>query len=245
MGPEKTRAEKLFSSSGVVPLGAFVLYHLWMASALLGSHASFDRQSAFLHEGAMGSVFTFLELVLVVLPLVFHAAYGIYLSLQRTTAHSYESDLMRSLERVTGVVILVFVIWHTWQTRVPTLNGAVIAPDYSSRLTEQLSTTSSGIPWTALAYLVGLAATAFHLVAGLNSACVTWSIPATFAGRARARVLFRAIGILFFAVSSATVLELATGTRFFPAEPPSSSGVCGSAAIVATPPPAPSSSASP
>ena len=233
MGPEKTRAEKLFSLSGVVPLGAFVLYHLWMASALLSSHASFDRQSAFLHEGAMGHVFTFLEVVLVVLPLVFHALYGIALSLGKAKEHAYESDLMRSLERVSGVVILAFVVWHALQTRVPTLTGSVIYPAYSTRLTEQLSTTTSGIPWTALAYLVGLAATMFHLVNGMNSFCVTWNI-------ARARMLFRAVGILFFAVSSFTVLELATGTRIFPAEPPSAAGVvCGSAAVPA-PPPVPS-----
>ena len=227
MGAEKTRAEKLFSLSGVVPLAAFVLYHLWMASALLSSHASFDQQSAFLHEGAMGAVFTFLEVVLVVLPLVVHAAYGIVLSLGKSKEHAYESDLMRSLERVTGVIVLAFVIWHAWQTRVPTLTGTLVSPGYSTQLTAQLSSTTWGIPWTAFAYLVALGATMFHLVNGLNSASVSWNIPVSFAGRARARILFRALGILFFVVGSATVVELATGTRFVPAPSPSSPGVCG------------------
>lgn len=230
---DRSRLERLFSLSGVVPLGAFVLLHLWAAAALLSSHAAYDRQLGWLHASpASAAIVTLLEVVLVLVPLVFHAGYGIVKSLSRPAedTHHYESDLMRSLERVTGVMVLAFVLWHVWQTRLPSLTGRLAVGSYSTSLVAQLSTTSAGIPWTAFGYLAGLAATMFHLVNGMSSFLLSRNATGSFAGRARLRLLVKALGILFFAVSSATVIELATGTRFVPAEQTVTTGSCGTAA---------------
>jgi succinate dehydrogenase/fumarate reductase cytochrome b subunit (b558 family) len=225
---ERTRLQKLFSLSGVVPLGAFLLLHLWTAAALLGSHAVYDRQVSFLHGAGLGV----LEVVLILGPLLFHAAYGMWIGLQRRPReHAYDSDLMLSLERVSGVIVLVFVVAHLWETRVPTWTGHLLVGSYSTKLVEQLSSLQGGIPWIALGYLVGMAATVFHLVNGLTSFSITWGLTKTPIAQRRARLFFRAAGLLFFVIGSATIIELATGTRFFLAERPSTAGVCGSAAL--------------
>lgn len=226
---DRTRAQKLFSLSGVVPLGAFLLLHLWTAAALLSSHAVYDRQVSFLHGGPVLGV---LEIVLILVPLLFHAGYGMWIGLQRPPAkHAYDSHLMLSLQRSTGALVLVFIVAHLWETRVQTWTGHLLVGGYSTRLVAQLSTLNGGIPWIALGYLVGIAATLFHLVNGMTSFCITWNLVKTAAAQHRARLLFRAVGILFFAVSAATVIELATGARFFAAEQPGSPGLCGSASL--------------
>ncbi len=96
---DRSRFQKLFSLSGVVPLGAFLLLHLWTAAALLTSNATYDRQIAFFH----GPIFAFLEIVLVLVPLLFHAGYGMVLAVTpRPEKHAYDSALMVSLERISA-----------------------------------------------------------------------------------------------------------------------------------------------
>lgn len=231
MGP-RTRLYKLFSLSGVVPLGAFLILHLWTAAALLSSHAVYDRQVSLLHGGPVLAV---LEVLLVLVPLLFHAGYGMGLALgARPEKHAYDSNLMLILERISGVIVLVFVAVHLWETRVQTWTGHLLVGSYSTKLVERLSSLSGGIPWVALGYLVGIAATVFHLVNGMTSFCVTWELTRTPAAQRRARRIFRGIGVLLFATAAGTVVELATGARFFAAERPDAAGVCGSAAAPQT-----------
>ena len=222
-----TGMRKMFSLSGVVPLGAFVLLHLWTTAALLTSQSTYERQVGALHGGPLMVV---LEVVLILVPLAFHGVYGTCLALQkRPTAHAYSSDLVLSLERISGLVVLLFVIAHLRATLLPAWSGHLVVGSYSTRLVEQLSTLDGGIPWTALGYLVGIAATVFHLAAGMTSFCITWGFAQGPRAEQRARLLFRLLGILLFAIAAATVITVATGTRFFGPETPPAAGLCGSA----------------
>ncbi|MDB4940595.1 MAG: Succinate dehydrogenase cytochrome b558 subunit [Labilithrix sp.] len=228
---DKTRLDRLFSLSGVLPLGVFVLLHVFFGATTLLASAH-DLLLGVLHRPGINGVMTFLEVVLVLLPLLFHAGYGIVRSLSRQSAgepHAYGNDLMRALERVSGVVVLAFVVWHVWQTRVPTLTGRLGPHGYATALTAQLSTTNAGIPWTAFGYLVGIAATLFHLVNGVPSFCATWNV-------SRSRQLpaiGKTVGIVLFGVSAMAVVQAATGGRFLPEKHSKTAEVCGSAAIPA------------
>ncbi len=241
MTAERTRWQKLFSLSGVVPLGAFLLLHLWTAAALLGSHAVYDRQVSFLHGGP---VLGFLEIVLVLVPLLFHALYGVWSALQprNATPHAYDSDLLFALERVSGVIVLVFVLAHLWETRVQTWTGGLLVGSYSTKLVADLSSLTFGVPWIALGYVLGIAATVFHLVNGLTSFSITWGYTPTLPSQRRARLVFRAIGVLLVLTGTATVVQLATGARFFaPPHGDVPAAACGPTASAA-PSPVPSAS---
>lgn len=238
--PRPTGMRKLFSISGVVPLGAFLLLHLWTTAALLTSNGTYERQVGVLHGG--GLVFA-LEVLLIIVPLAFHGLYGIVIALQRRPrAHGYESDVMLSLERISGLVVLLFVVAHLRATMVPAWSGQLVVGSYSSRLIEQLSTLDSGIPFTALGYLVGLAATVFHLVNGLGSFCITWGYVRGARAERRATLVFRGVGVALFVVGCATILTVATGARFFGPEAPTTPALCGSAATPAVNAPLPSAS---
>ncbi len=231
LAPPRSTARKLFSLSGVVPLGAFVLLHLWTTAALLTSQSTYERQVGVLHGGP---VTVALEVVLILLPLAFHGGYGTWLALQkRPKVHAYGTDLRLSLERISGLVVLLFVIAHLRATLVPAWSGELVVGSYSTRLVEQLSTLGWGIPWTALGYLIGLAATAFHLATGLTSFVTTWGYVRGPRAERRAQLFLRGLGIALFAIGAATIITVATGTRFFGPEAPSSAGLCGSAAVPA------------
>lgn len=230
-------AQRLHSLSGVVPLGAFLLFHLWISTSLGGARDVYDRQVGFLHGGP---VLGFLELVLVILPLLYHAVYGVMRSFQpRDPNHAYATDVMVTLQRASGIVVLVFVAAHVWEFRVQTWTHGLAVPSYSTKLVEHLSSTQAGVPFVALGYLVGIAASIFHLANGLSAFCTTWGYAPTFAARQRQRIFFRVLGILLFALSAALVVQLATGTRFFPIEEPRSATTpaCGPSAVSPPPPP--------
>jgi succinate dehydrogenase / fumarate reductase cytochrome b subunit len=237
--PGEDRLRRLHSLTGVVPLGAFLLLHLWTSSALLGSRAAYDRQVGALHGSA---VLTALEIVLVLVPLAYHAGYGVWRSLQPREAHAYDSDLMHTLERASGVLVLVFLGAHFYELRWQTLIGGLQVSSYSTKLVEHLSWTTGGVPFIALGYLLGIAATIFHLVNGMTSFCITWGYTATELAQRRARLLFRALGVVFFLVGAATVIQLASGIRFFHSAEQPSSAACGSAVVEAEAPPRAASS---
>ncbi len=226
---------KLHSLSGVVPLGAFLLFHLWITASLGSSREIYDRQVGFLHGGP---VLGFLEVVLVIVPLLFHGAYGVIRSFQpRDPDHGYTTDVMVTLQRASGMVVLIFVAAHVWEFRVQTWTHGLAVSSYSTTLVEHLSSTEAGVPFIALGYLVGCAASIFHLASGMSSFCTTWGFARTFAARQRLRLLFRVIGILLFALSAALVIQAATGSRFLPAEDTGAPLACGSSvASTALPP---------
>jgi succinate dehydrogenase / fumarate reductase, cytochrome b subunit len=223
---QPSRLRRLFSLSGVVPLGVFLVLHLWTGAALLSSHATYDRQAAALHGGPIVGA---LEVLLVIVPLAFHALYGAWLAFQpRPPVHTYPSALMLSLERVSGLVVLLFVVAHLRATLVPAWSGHLLVGSYSTRLVEDLSSTEAGVPWTALGYLVGLAATVFHLTAGVTSFGIGWGLVRGAAAERRTRLFARGAGIALFSIGAATVVALATGTRFLGAEEAPAPGPCGS-----------------
>lgn len=231
-------AKKLHSLSGVVPLGAFLVLHLWVTASVVGSRAVYDRQTGFLHSGLLG----ILE-PLVILPLFFHGIYGIIRVLgPRDPDHAYGTDRMASLQRASGIVVLAFVSLHLWEFRAQTWMGGFGVSAYSTKLVEDLSSTQYSVPWIALGYLLGTAGSVFHLANGMTSFCTTWGYTPTAEAQRRTRGVFLVAGFLLFALSAAMVVQLATGSRLFPASEPTASGFeCGSAAT----PPAPPSHAIP
>lgn len=211
-----TGLKKLHSLSGVIPLGAFLVLHIWVTASIVGSRAVYDRQVGLLHSGVLGVLEP-----LVIAPLFFHAIYGVVRMLgPRDTEHAYDTDVLATLQRASGLVVLAFVSLHLWEFRAQTWMHGLAESSYSTKLVEDLSSTKYGVPWISLGYVVGLAGSVFHLVNGMGSFCTTWGYTRTQAAQKAARVVFRVSGVLLFALSSALVVQLATGSRLFPASEP-------------------------
>ncbi|AKU97166.1 Succinate dehydrogenase cytochrome b558 subunit [Labilithrix luteola] len=204
---------KLHSLSGVIPVGLFLVEHLWTNSAILGGQASFDHAVAkiqdmpFLPAIEIGGIF---------LPLAFHAIYGVRLALQgkpNPGSYPFTRNWLYVLQRVSGIVIFAFVAAHLWEFRIQKWLFGMSTSSFYPTLTAHMSWTWAGVPWIALGYLLGIAASLFHLANGLVGFCMSWGITSSRKAQKRVGLAFGALGGALFLLSAVTVVELATGSR--------------------------------
>ncbi|HEY4013317.1 MAG TPA: hypothetical protein VGM06_08260 [Polyangiaceae bacterium] len=157
---------RLFSWSGVAPLGAFLLVHLAVNVAALRGETAFARA---VHVVAGLPVLWLIEMFVVLAPLFFHGGVGLYLAVTRTplTGHSPYPESLRAAVRITGVVALAFVAMHLPELRFRVRGVHLGAGELETLLAADLSSVSHGVPWRGAAYLVGTACVTFHFAAGL------------------------------------------------------------------------------
>jgi succinate dehydrogenase/fumarate reductase cytochrome b subunit (b558 family) len=205
---------KVFSLTGVVPIGCFLVMHLWSYSSALNGRHAFESSALNASHSAYRWV---LEALLVWLPLLFHASYGIAISFEarpNTRAYPYARNWSYVLQRVTGVVVLLFIGYHAYQVPIQVALGNLDSSDVFSEMCASLSSTvSGGIPAVAVGYLVGIAATCYHFANGLTNFCFSWGI--TTSRRASRRVAGSAglVAIALFALGASSVIYFATGSR--------------------------------
>jgi len=212
---------RLHSLSGVLPVGCFLVLHLWgNAAALRGRDAFFAQK----WEAANAPYWVVLEVVLIALPLSYHALYGLVLALKtRSNVMKYSggSNWAYTFQRLTGLLTLVFIVYHVWHVRWPVLMGRKDARDVFLVLCEELSrATASGLPIIALLYLLGLAAAVYHFATGLTSFCATWGLSRSRAASRRFATIFGILGVLLFALGANTIIYFATGSRLVLSPPP-------------------------
>jgi succinate dehydrogenase / fumarate reductase, cytochrome b subunit len=159
---------RLHSLLGVIPIGIFLMQHLVVNHFATGGAESFNRASDFMGSLPFKIV---LETVIIYLPILFHAIYGLYIAFtakNNTTKFGYFRNWMFMLQRISGVITLIFITWHVWQTRVAAAFGAHVNFDM---MNEILSS-----PFMFGFYLIGVISTIFHFANGLWSFLVSWGI---------------------------------------------------------------------
>jgi succinate dehydrogenase / fumarate reductase cytochrome b subunit len=90
--------------------------------------------------------------------------------LQKNNAgkYGYFRNWMFLLQRVSGVITLIFITWHVWQTRVAAAFGAHVNYDMMADILSS--------PFMFGFYLIGVISTIFHFANGLWSFFVSWGI---------------------------------------------------------------------
>ena len=219
---------KLHSLSGVVPVGAFLVEHLWTNASALRGQQSFD--DAVDHIQQIPAL-PLVELVTIVLPLLFHAGYGVVLlreSKPNVAEYPLGKNWLYVAQRITGVVTLAFVLWHLWEIRVQKWLFGLSSHGFFPLLTSHLSGTWLGVPWLALVYTLGVAAAVFHFANGLWGFAASWGLVTTRASMARVRIAGAALGVLLLLLGESTVLYFATGTTPFGEPTTTQPAPCGS-----------------
>lgn len=204
---------KLHSLSGVVPIGLYLVFHLWTNARALQGQVVYDRAVT---EIAHLPYLLAIEIVGIYIPLLFHALYGIKLAFEsrpNVGRYPYSRNWMYTLQRVSGLVAFAFIAWHVWQFRIQVALGHMDKADFFPTLCSSLSSTRAGIPVVALVYLVGIAATVFHFANGLYGFCFSWGITVSRRATRIASALFGIAGIVLFVISANTVIYFATGSR--------------------------------
>src|SRR4051812_6814110 len=107
----------------MVPLGIFLVLHLFTNARAIVSEASY--QSA-VHDLSSLPYLLFIETFGVMLPLLFHGVYGVVLSFEgRPNVGKYPQNRnwMYLAQRVTGLLAFAFIAWHLSQFWIPKLTG--------------------------------------------------------------------------------------------------------------------------
>lgn len=160
---------RLHSLLGVLPIGLFVVQHLIVNHFAVYGEESFNKAANFMAD--LPFVLA-LEIFVIYLPILFHAILGVYIVfVTRNNPKSYNffRNWMFLLQRVTGIITLIFIAWHVWETRVQVGMG-------TEELNYSLMENILMNPVMFWFYIVGVISTVFHLANGLWSFAVTWGI---------------------------------------------------------------------
>jgi succinate dehydrogenase/fumarate reductase cytochrome b subunit (b558 family) len=206
------RWTRLHAISGVVPLGAFLVLHLWVQSHAVRGPREYERV---LREAASLPGVSVLEVVGIYAPLLFHAAYGIFSWMRADTAPARAprpTSWSRPLQRATGLVTATFVSYHLFELPIARLAGRLARSDFFSTLADRLSsTTSLGVPIAATFYLFGLGAASYHLANGFMGFLLDFELVRQPSRRA-ASVACTILGTVVFLIGARTIVYFATGS---------------------------------
>ncbi|CAH0346293.1 succinate dehydrogenase cytochrome b558 subunit [Bacillus sp. CECT 9360] len=159
---------RLHSLLGVIPVGLFLIQHLFVNSFATRGEEAFNSASDFM-GGLPARIW--LEIFIIYLPLAYHAIYGVYIAFtakNNVGRYGYFRNWMFMLQRVTGIITFIFVVWHVWETRVQAAFGAHV--DFN--MMESILSS----PFMLAFYIIGVISTTFHFANGLWSFAVSWGI---------------------------------------------------------------------
>lgn len=198
-----------------MPVGAYLVFHLWTNAKAMQGRQVFE---AAVTEVDRLPYLAILEIGAIAVPLLFHAVLGVIIALEaRPNPGRYPTarNTAYLLQRVTGVLVLAFLVLHVAHLRLPVALGTLEKADLFPTLCDLMSTTAGpGIPVYALLYLLGTAAAVYHLTVGLHGFCFSWGITLSRRANHVAAGVFGVLGLVLFALGANTIIYYATGSRF-------------------------------
>lgn len=193
---------RLHSLSGVIPIGFFLIEHMFTNSMAFMGPEKFNEHVKWLHALPYLPV---LEFGFIFIPLLFHGIYGLYIARtgrSNSAAYPYMDNWRYTLQRLTGYIAFVFIIAHLAHFRFAWLFGGTeyVNNPNPFELTRQGFIGMAGIPAIAISvtYLIATAAAVFHFCNGLATFCITWGITVGDTARRRVSAGFALLGIVMF-----------------------------------------------
>jgi succinate dehydrogenase/fumarate reductase cytochrome b subunit (b558 family) len=205
---------KLHSLSGVLPVGAFMCFHLWENSRALQGQQQFDEAVAGINHMPFLPV---LEWGLILGPLFFHALYGVKLALEskpNVGGYTYSRNWMYTLQRVAGLVAFAFILFHLYEYWGQKLTGKLAPEQFYPALCQNMSYAVGPVPVVGLIYAVGISACVFHFANGLWGFCFSWGVTVSRRSQQLAATVFGVLGLAVLVLGLTTVAYFATGSRF-------------------------------
>lgn len=204
---------RLHSLTGIIPVGAFLFEHILISnSTAIGQNgpAAYARQVSFLAN--LPLVF-FLELFGIWLPIAYHALYGFYIWYRgdgNTTSYPWSGNWMYTLQRWTGGIAFIYIVWHVYTMRFLGVDLHEIPGASFGKVQREVFQTP-----LFLFYIVGLIAASWHFAYGIWLFCAKWGI--VVGDKAQKRLL--ALCLAFFFVLSAAGLASLTSFRSHSLQP--------------------------
>ncbi|MEM7577430.1 MAG: hypothetical protein AAF328_08135 [Planctomycetota bacterium] len=199
LGKHHFLMRRLHSLTGIVPVGLFTIGHLFTNAQMIWGQDA-EGHSAFQHEVEFIHNLPFLLFIEIGLwaSIAFHAGLGLFYTFSgkgNVKSYSYGDNIRYMLQRVSGIIALVFIFFHIatlrwrwdmlglWDTPFYHLGGYVPGMD---DVAPALADAPLSVPltayalqysaWVALFYLLGVVAVVFHWSNGLWTAAISWGL---------------------------------------------------------------------
>lgn len=189
--------KRLHSLTGVIPLTFFIFFHFSANSFSTVGEEAFDgvvkqlRGLPFLEAIEWGFLFS---------PFLFHMIYGMYIifSSKPNPGHeSYARNWAYVMQRVTALVVFVFILYHVIGIRFIDAAGV---PRVYNLLHDKFSH-----PFTYWWYMVGIACTCYHLANGVCTFMMTWGITVGKTSQRFAAGTMTVVGLVLFFIGVSAV----------------------------------------
>ena len=188
---------RIHSLTGVVPVGLFLVYHLYLQLYLHYGAEIYNNEVNSFYDSPLA---TWALVIVVYIPLIFHSLLGVLLVFENKVqpSYTYFSHLLYLLQRISGIGVLLFIIAHVWNAKL----GPWIAGTWGTHfehLSSGFADPETGM-LTKTVYLLGVFGAVFHFANGLNTFCITWGIALTPTSQKRVR----SFSILVFIILTAS-----------------------------------------
>lgn len=190
---------KLHQLTGIVPLGAFFLVHMYTNSTSMSGPEVFNEHVEGIHHIPY---LLFVEIFGIFLPLLFHSVYGVIISAEarpNVLNYGFGRNWFYFFQRATGIFLFFFILFHILNLRfgvIPGLEsyGNPVAGN-ADRAFDIVAAEfrNTGI---LLLYFAGVTATAWHLAYGFWLFAVDWGI--LIGEKAQKYALYGCIGLAVF-----------------------------------------------
>lgn len=185
---------KVHSLTGIVPVGFYMLQHLTLNSFSVAGERQFNGVLNFF-ESIPWYVLLAMEIFLIWLPLLFHAIYGIFIVNRARVnyfgaKYGWSQNAMYTFQRVTGLILFFFLIYHVITTTVLKYRTGSLNPIGFQAWHDKL--TSYGYIFLII-YMIGVFCASYHLAFGVWNFCIRWGI--TISERAQLKVQKFAVGM--------------------------------------------------
>lgn len=162
---------RIHSLLGIIPIGFFLLFHLYTYSKSLGPNGVKAYNEAILASRHIPFLVV-LEVVFIYLPILLHAVYGfviLYQGRSNVVRYPYEANVRYVFQRLTGVIALFFIGYHVYATRLSSY--------FSSTPMEYLWMVQMfEHSWKVWFYLIGTTAISFHFANGVWTFLIVWGV---------------------------------------------------------------------
>lgn len=215
---------KLHSFTGLFPIMGFFFVHLYINSGILygvdpvtGTPERYNKVIDF-----MESTFylPYIEWLFIFIPLGYHAIYGLIIILWQSSYNLFRYNYSRNwwyvIQRVSGFIIFLFLLWHLWELRVAKALG-IIGPHqfFNHLMNSNLFGSRLGY---LVAYTIGVIAASFHVSNGLWGFAFSWGI---IQGRKTQKIfgyVTAALGVVIVLLWFNVVYYMATSKTLIPVE---------------------------
>jgi succinate dehydrogenase cytochrome b subunit len=171
---------RLHSLSGIVPVGGFLAFHLYENYTATRGADAYNRMTHGLQDMPFALA---LEVLVILAPLFFHGIYGLFVTSTarpNVVSNPYLRNWMYLVQRVTGVIVFAFILFHLWTTRLVQLD------DHESLDLFRQVQAAVANPWIYAFYIAGILSATFHLANGIWSFSIVWGL--TIGPRAQRRM---------------------------------------------------------